>query len=197
MKSIPYSPYTPSFNYGFDVERSDWIPFKPQRYVYHIDYGGRRSKNDAEYYKYKRLNIALRGLYGKDQGTQGVWANNQMENIFQLYPINIDGFGMSVNEILEWVLSFDVWRIDTCAFNVQWYIDPNHMLTDYDMKEKWVFTENSVPPHALKLYHFNINEYEFLYNQAVDGEGWLESSKEINRLIEYKRVQRKLVSYTR
>ena len=197
MKSIPYSPYEPGFNYGFDVEREDWIPIRPRRYVYHLDYGrGRRRRNDMEFYKYKRLNITLNGLYGKDQGNPGVWANNQMENIFNLYPVNIDGFGMSLKEILEWVLSFDVWRIDTHAFEAQWYVDPNHMLTDYYQKEKWVFTESSVPPHALKLFHFNINEFTFLFKEANEVEFWLEPHKETNRIIEYKRVQRKLASYS-
>ena len=196
MKSIPYSPYAPTYTYGFDVEREDWIPYKPKRYVYHLDCGVRRRKNDKEYYKYKRLNIALNGLYGKGQGTQGVWANNQMENIFNLYPINIDGYGMSDNEILEWVLSFDVWRIDTHAFEAQWYVDPNHMLTDYYRKENWVFTESSVPPHALKLFHFKINEFEFLFKKANEAEFWLVPNKETNRIIEYKRVQKKLASYS-
>lgn len=196
MKSIPYFPYAPTFKYGFDIEREDWIPVQPKRYIYNLDYRSCSRKNDTEYYKYKRLNIALNGLYGKDRGTQGVWANNQMENVFRLYPINLDGYGMSLKEILLWLSGMDVWRIDTRAFDATWYIDPNHMLTHYDMKENWVFTESSVPPHALKLFHFNINEYEFLYNQAVDGEGWLEPNKETNRLIEYKRVQRKLASYS-
>ncbi len=65
-------------------------------------------KKDKEYYKYKRINIALNGLNREDYGTQGVWGNNQIENIFNLYPINIDGLSMSDNEILEWVHSFDV-----------------------------------------------------------------------------------------
>jgi len=138
----------------------------------------------------------MKGLYGIDQGNQGVWANNQMENIFCLYPINIDGFGMSQREILEWPYSFDVWRIDTRAFRAKWYIDPNHMLTHYDMKENWVFTESSVPPHALKLFHFNINEFTFLFKESNEVEFWLEPHKETNRIIEYKRVQRKLASYS-
>ncbi len=41
------------------------------------------------------------------------------------------------------------------------------MLTDYDMKENWMFMESSVPPLALKLFHFNINEFEFLFKKGT------------------------------
>ena len=65
------------------------------------------------------------------------------------------------------------------------------MLTHNNMKENWVFTESCVPPYALKLFHFNINEYEFLFKKVNEAEFSLVPNKETNRIIEYKRVHRK------
>jgi hypothetical protein len=183
MKAIPYCPYAPRYKYGFDVPREKWIPIRPKRYVYHLT-SGRRVSGESEYHDFKRLNIALKGLYGKDYFREGVWANNQMHSIWNLYPINIDGTFMETKQALSWIHSFDVWRIDTRAFNAQWYIDPNHMLSHFDMKENWVFTENSVPAYALKLYHFQMNEYEFLHVDDCTASFTLKPNTETNRIIE-------------
>lgn len=190
MKSKNYLPKVTNYEGGFDVEKKDWIKMRPGKYVYHLTPSHPIEKEYDVYY-YKRLSIVLEGLHGSDKGLRGVWANNQLENIFRLYPMTIDAIGMDNIDLLHWIYSHDVWRIDTTAFNATWYIDPNFMLTEGEYIREYVFTESSVPPHALKLYRFNLDEYNFLYVNRLKLNFSLDPVKEVNELLNHQRYRKR------
>jgi hypothetical protein len=105
--------------------------------------------------------------------------------------MTIDAIGMDDIELLHWIYSHDIWRIDTTTFNATWYVDPNFMLTKGEYIREYVFTESSVPPHALKLFRFNLDEYNFLYGNRKKLNFSLEPVKEVNKLLDHQRYRKR------
>jgi len=186
MKSIPYVPFAPNYFHRFDVPEEKWIKIKPARFVYHLTKRGPLDMSDDEV-NFKRLNIAMEGLYGVEKGFRGVWANHQINNIWALYPINIDAIMFNGTDLLQWLYSFDIWRIDTLSITNRWYVDPNHMLTHASHQTDYLLTRESIPAHALKLFEFEINGYEFLYGSNNMMKFSLKPVVSINRILDIQR----------
>jgi hypothetical protein len=194
MRSKRFYPNRPSYHYGFDVARKNWIPFRPQRFVYHLTPGYKETCDEMKTPPFKRLSILLEGLHGSDAGTQGVWANNQMSNLWNLYPINIDSIMyFDKTDLLMYINSFDIWQIDTEAFKAKWFIDPNHMLSDPKDMRDWVFTESSVPPHALKLFRFKVDINDFFFTNQRNLRFELMPIHGVNRLLNHQRFRQKKI----
>jgi hypothetical protein len=188
MKSTPYFPYSPSYKYSFDIPKEEWKRFKPRRFIYHLTKGDCPGNETEENY-YKRLNVVFNGLLGNDNGISGVWANNQIEDLFLLYPFILDGIGLSDRDYIEFAECFDVWRIDTYAINSTWYLDPNFSITHHELIENWVFTERSIPSCALKLFKFDFSETSF-NSDRFDPIIKLKPVNEINRLLLHQNLRK-------
>jgi|GEM_PF-1282447 len=137
--------------------KKEWKPVRPPKYVYHLTRGGIRCRNEEDLY-YHRLSIYLYGLFGKDKGTGGVWANRDLHRLSRAYPIVLDGFEWGRYEYADGLESYDVWRIDTTKLHNKWYLDPNMQDAPgfYDGRD-YVYTEKSIPPFALKLFNIKVD----------------------------------------
>lgn len=145
-----------------------WKKIKPERFVYHLTYGGELSGISEDTLFENRMSFATEGIHGKDKGTPGVWANNQIKDIDRLWPIPIDSWDFCFANLGDWwhlkmYYFYDVWRIDTTRFDADWYIDPVMTKTEtaaYGVfPDDYVYTENSVPPHALKVFTLDMMGY--------------------------------------
>jgi len=175
-----------------------WKKIKPERFVYHLTFGGELSGMSEDALLYSRMNYALEGIWGKDNGSAGVWANNQMKDIDRLWPMPIDSWDFCFGNLGEWwhlkmYYCYDVWRIDTTLFDAEWYVDPVMTKSEaaaYGLfPDDYVYTENSVPPHALKVFTFDMRDYSYY---CINGKGssksfYLNPVSEINEFIDYKR----------
>ncbi len=147
--------------YKVDLPKIKWRITHPPRFIYHFTRGGKRcDKLEDEYYQ--RISIYLYGLYGKDKGRGGVWANRDLYRIGRSYPFVIDGFGWDQDQFIEEVEGYDVWRIDTSKLNNKWYLDPNMQdLPELFDGEDYLYTENSIPAFALRLFTIKIDPVHF------------------------------------
>ena len=136
-----------------------------------MSYGGTLNV-DEEKVMFKRLSIATEGICGIEKGLGGVWANNQMKKVNQLWPVCFDSWDChSDQEYLEMIYQFDVWQIDTYAISNIWYLDPNiidhvNLVGSGDASD-YLYCENTIHPRALKLFTFLVNDYKFLYEDEV------------------------------
>lgn len=64
MKSIPYCPIAREKRHTISTPKSEWKRFRPDRYLYHVSYGGTLNVNE-ENLLIKRLSIATEGICGK------------------------------------------------------------------------------------------------------------------------------------
>jgi len=190
MKSIPYCPIARKRRHTIDTPKSEWKKYRPDRYLYHLSYGGTLNI-DEEKLLFKRLSIATEGICGIEKSLGGVWANNQMKRINKLWPVCFDSWDCgSDRAYLEMLYRFDVWQIDTSAIDNTWYLDPNliddeGLLGSGDASD-YLYCENTVHPSALKLFTFSINDYKFLYEDKRNIEFNLEPVYKINEFISVK-----------
>ena len=194
MKSIPYSPISRKKRHHIDTPKHEWKKYRPDRYLYHLSYGG-TLKVDEEYLLFKRLSFATEGICGIDKGLGGVWANNQIKNVRTLWPICFDSWDCdSDQEYLEMLYQFDIWHIDTFLIDNIWYLDPNLIdgIEGSGDASDYLYCENTVPPHALKLFTLSINDYRFLYEDKRNIEFNLEPVDKINEFISFKWEKRGL-----
>ena len=126
MKTTAYSPYKPKFLSSIRAERHKWVRAPHhERFLFHLRNVG-SYREDEEGLLALRLNYVKEGIWGKEQGTAGVWANNGMRNIHTLWPVWIDSWDLSDAEgYLDLFTQYDIWRIDTSSIGNQWYVDPN------------------------------------------------------------------------
>lgn len=125
--------------------------------MYHLTKGGIRCRNEEDLY-YHRLSIYLYGLYGKDKGTGGVWANRQIDRLTRAYPILLDGFQWGRYGYQDGLGSYDVWWIDTTKLHNNWFLDPNMQdCPDFYNGKDYVYTEKSIPPFALTLFNIEVD----------------------------------------
>jgi len=149
--------------------KAEWKPIFPPRFVYHLTRGGKMGTISESRY-YQRISIYLYGLYGVDKGRGGVWANSDLNSLTLAYPFVFDGLERPQSELFKLIEEYDVWRIDTRMINNKWYIDPNMQDVDgWCDGRKYLYTEISVPPTALKLFSIKIDYFQtYLYkNEPV------------------------------
>ena len=193
MKSIPYCPIARKRRHSIKTPKSEWKKYRPDRYLYHLSYGGTLNINE-EKVLLKRLSIATEGICGIEKGLGGVWANNQMKRVNQLWPVCFDSWDCrSDMDYLEMLYQFDIWQIDTSCIDNIWYLDPNiidDVVGSGDASD-YLYCENTVHPGALKLFTLSINDYKFLYEDKRNIEFVLEPVEKINEFISYKWRQNK------
>ena len=196
MKSIPYCHIARKRRHTISTPKSKWKKYRPDRYLYHLSYGGTLNV-DEEKVMFKRLSIATEGICGIEKGLGGVWANNQMKKVNQLWPVCFDSWDChSDQEYLEMIYQFDVWQIDTYAISNIWYLDPNiidhvNLVGSGDASD-YLYCENTIHPRALKLFTFLVNDYKFLYEDKRNIEFELNPVEKINEFISYKWNRNKL-----
>jgi len=191
MKYIPFQHKDP-------VELSEKLgkEIQPPRYLYHLNYTG-GIHVDENYYAYlKRLNIVKEGLYGKDKGHGGVWANIYQRNPLRMWPIHIDTHFWG-DQDLHWSLQYriyigcyDVWRIVTRRIDNKWYYDPN-IIGEVEDPSKYLYTPTSVSGKALQLFHIELdmdifNDYEAFII------GNLKPHKMINDFIRFTHMRKRI-----
>ena len=120
-------------------------PFHPARYVWHLTWKGNRHS------------IASKGLLAEYSNRNAVFANNQSEWLWHMWPIPIDRYENRFS--LE---DYDYWRIDTQKAGVNWFIDPimEHDYKNYGCHSKYEYicTLENISTDALKLYFYS--EYD-------------------------------------
>lgn len=129
---------------------------KPARFVWHV----------TSLRLLKDLSIAeagiVRGMYGM------VFANSFLTDFRDMYPYCIDRMwdfdDIPLHERSSCFNIYSYWRIDTKAFNGQWYIDPN-MEYDYEctyngMPRNYICTDSDIPVSALKNFTFSRQNFE-------------------------------------
>ena len=190
MKSTTYLPLARKKSHEISLPKSDWIPWNPSRYVWHISYGGTLIENAEEKLFFHRLSYATEGIGGKDKGLGGVWVNNQMRRIHDLWPVWIDRIWDCYSDIdyLQLLYSYDVWRIDTRLVDNPWYLDPNLMeeREGSEFARDYLYCEKSIHPLALKLFTFKLDDYTFLYRDKWKAKFELEPVENINLFINHK-----------
>jgi hypothetical protein len=134
----------------------------------------------------KRLSFVFEGIYGKDKGLGGVWANNQITNANILCPLCFINVHMNKYEYLKRIYNLDVWRIDTTLIDNTWHIDPN-MINDSKFyganAEDYLYCEESVHPRALKLFTINVRNLHYLQYLEANIDFRLTPVNQINRII--------------
>jgi hypothetical protein len=158
----------------------------PPKYVYHIDVTGGRYRLDNEKIDYIRMNIAKEGLFGKDMGNAGVWANIYQSNPYGWYPIKLDLLWDCRDDLSAIILlgNYDVWRIDTTKIKNKWYFDPNMLRGEVKDLKKVLYTPDSIPGKALKLFHMELDK-DILYDYKAYRLAELMPYKKINDFIRY------------
>jgi hypothetical protein len=136
--------------YGDFLQRMlEFPPITPKRYVWHV--GG------APYYRgcsdLQCFSIAIEGIKSRNgqYDHQVVFANNNSYHCSRFFPF-IDDFNSDPKDPCV-----DYWRIDTHAFEAEWYVDPNMqdlMPFFYDDPTDYICTPADIPAHALQLYHY-------------------------------------------
>ena len=120
---------------------------RPNRFVWHVTY------------KENRRSIGLNGLKTEFTYKGAVFANNQSESLFNMWPRPIDGWDTGFS-----VYDYDFWRIDTLKAGVKWYLD--HFMEDdykaYGCRSKfdYICTLEDIRTDAMKLYFYN--EYDLV-----------------------------------
>lgn len=156
----------------------------PPRFVYHLDYNG-GMYNNSEYAKYKRLNISREGLFGVDMGNGGVWANVYQSNPYRWFPITLDLWDCTDEfSSVQLVSKYDVWQIDTKKIKNKWHIDPNMQQGEVVDLKKVLYTQNTVPGKALKLFHMELDK-DILYNCGVYRLAPMKPVEQINMYIRH------------
>jgi len=194
VKSIPYCPIARKRKHTIKTPKSEWKKFRPGRYLYHLSYRGKKIETEEELLL-KRMSFVKEGICGTDWGLGGVWVNNQIKKINQLWPICFDSWGLNLNQYLKFIQEFDVWRIDTSLINNTWYVDPNLIDEPFSRSgeaEDYLYCEHTVHPRALKLFTISIDEKRCLLNQGFNNEFKLIPVNKINELIKYKWWSKKM-----
>ena len=177
MKSIKYVPFGRKLQLlsGLKITtpKAEWNKVEPPRFLYHLTH---KTAAEGEV-DLKRFNIAQEGLWGIEVGSRGVWANTQCQKVNKMWPLPIDGYECSGDwgDFVE--SSYDVWRIDTTLIKNEWYIDP--AMDDIEcnaykiVASDYMYTENSIPPIALRLFKFvsffdENNNYDFHLSPVIE-----------------------------
>ena len=154
---------------------------KTSRYLYHLSY----NDNIKDECCLKRYSFIKYGIQGIEFGKRGVWANSELTRIGQMWPIPIDSFEWGFKRRYEdGYLEYDVWRIDTQKCLNKWLQDPimdKEEASAYGIDyENYLFTLNTVPSSALRLYKFKPHRY-FDENNKVS----LVALNKVNELINH------------
>ena len=128
---------------------------RPNRFVWHLTSKANRSS------------IASIGLKMENSANGALFANNQSESLFNMWPLPIDGWDPGFS-----VYDYDFWRIDTAKAGVKWYLDP-FMEEDYKAygcrsKYDYICTLEDISTDAMKLYfynEYNLVGYPWYYNE--------------------------------
>ncbi len=163
MKSIPYCPVARKKRHRISTPKNEWKKYRPASYLYHLSNIGYSDEEDK---LLNRLNIATEGICVRDKGLGGVWANNQIRNVNNLWPVWFDTWDCHTDmDYLEMLYQFNVWRIVTAVIKNTWYLDPNLIdgLEGSGDASDYLYCENTVHPAALHLFTLSINDYKILY----------------------------------
>jgi hypothetical protein len=188
MKSIPYCPIARKKRYSIQIPKSEWKRYRPDRYLYHLNFRGNKIETEDDLFL-NRVSFVKEGICGVDWGLGGVWANNQIRKINQLWPICYDSWGLNLHQYLKFIQEFDVWQIDTSLINNTWYVDPNLIDEPFSRSgeaEDYLYCEYTIHPRALRLFTIFIDEKRCLENKEFNNEFKLIPEKKINELIRYK-----------
>jgi hypothetical protein len=151
--------------------KSNLQSIRPNRFVWHVTFKG------------NRCSIAKNGLKSEFTFKGAVFANNQSQSLFDMWPLPIDGWDPGFS-----VYDYDFWRIDTAKAGVKWYVDP-FMEEDYKAygcrsKYDYICTLENICIDAMKLYFYN--EYNLV------GYPWYYNDREV---IQYKHAIQQLSLY--
>ena len=191
---MKYNPFQATGKYQVNSALGETV--EPPRYLYHLDFCGGRYHLDNEYLMYKRMNIAREGLFGRDMGNGGVWANVYQSCPFWWFPITLDLYDCR-DELSSRMLVgyYDVWRIDTTKVVNRWYIDPNMCLGEVRDLSKYLYTPDSVSGKALQLFHMEL-DMDLLQEYNVYRLAPLQPMKQVNDYIRFVH-RRKRIYYDR
>lgn len=181
---MKYNPFQACGKYKVSGELGPEVV--PPRFVYHLDYTGGRSST-SEYVDYIRMNIAKEGLFGRDMGNGGVWANVYQSNAFNWFPVCLDVWDLLGRESWEYVYlveKYDVWRIDTHRIKNKWYIDPNMLEGEVKDLSKVLYTPDTVPGRALQLFHMQWDK-DLWYDHDIAKLAPLIPFRKINEFIRF------------
>lgn len=129
---------------------------KPNRFIWHVKLNDKSSD----------LSIAVNGLICKEN--YAVFAHNGLKSFGDMYPYILDVFDFTFAsmqfEAFDFI-NYSYWRIDTSALDFTWYIDP-FMRSDHKVYctsnasfRNFICTPNTIPPHALQLFVFDLEKY--------------------------------------
>jgi hypothetical protein len=160
MKTNP-SVYVPLFKRSVTLEN----PVRNDRFLWHVTYN---QKN-------RNLLIARQGLALPLWGA--VYAHQALPSFDFMYPYFVDREDWFYPNHRNDGAQFDdyaFWRIDTRLCAVTWYLDPG-MESDSEYlnvpHHHYLCTPNAIPPHALRLYRFNMDNYCFRNPKIVYSNG--------------------------
>jgi hypothetical protein len=186
---MKYNPFQATGRYKVTEHGSE---IKPPRYIYHLDYSGGRYYLDSESLNYKRMNIAKEGLFGKDMGNGGVWANVYQRNPYGWFPICLDLYDCRDALSAEMLIGYyDVWRIDTTKIKNIWYNDEKLMEGEVNYLSKALYTPDTVSGKALQLFHMDLDK-DMLYDYKVNWLAPLIPMKTINNYIRFTHRRRRI-----
>lgn len=111
------------------------------------------------------LLIAKQGINLPYNGA--VYAHNELPSFEYMYPYFVDRHDWFMPPDRQDGAQFDrysFWRIDTHKLLSSWYLDPG-MFSDADYlgisKHHFLCTPQAIPPQALRLYQFHLDNYIF------------------------------------
>lgn len=150
MKTHP-SIYVPLFKRSVTLKN----PVKNERFLWHITYNQKETN----------LLIARQGITLPLWGA--VYAHHALPSFDFMYPYFVDRVDWFYHNLRDDGAQFDdyaFWRIDTRFCGFTWYLDPG-MERDSQILQvphhHYLCTPNAIPPHALRLYRFNLDNYRF------------------------------------
>ncbi|NBP05357.1 MAG: hypothetical protein EBV15_03935 [Bacteroidetes bacterium] len=130
-------------------------PVKHDRFLWHVTY----------FTKVSTLLIGRRGIALPLRGA--VYAHNALPTFDAMYPYFVDCVDWFYPVHRNDGAQFDdyaFWRIDTHLCKFPWYLDPG-MKEDskfLGMEEhNYLCTPNAIPPEALSLFRFDMDNYRF------------------------------------
>lgn len=156
-----------------DLQRAEMLfnassSIVPDHYIWHLSYPCYRSR------------IAKEGILPIGESTPFVFANNQIQYPYLLWPVVYDDSGMmfdwdqypsrqDAEKVLTEIVygNRDYWRIDSTIAGYHGYrIDPFQPALIADLfhtnarEEHYICRRESIPPAALKLFRFNAKHFE-------------------------------------
>lgn len=125
-------------------------PITPKRYVWHVGKAFDYPRYPDESPCFSIATEGLKSSYGKND-RHVVFANNNAEHCSHFFPFVDFSYADPRDP------SINYWRIDTYAFEAEWYVDPNLLYIVPCMSKNptdYICTPSDIPAHALKLYHY-------------------------------------------